>query len=53
MPAPQAPHKQPTSIKNYDDDDPSVPSCILSPAGTSTFSTTPEPSRRRHCPRSR
>jgi len=38
MPASQVPHKQPTSIKNYNDnDDPSNSSCILSLVGTSSF----------------
>jgi len=39
MLAPQVPHKQPTSIKNYDDndDDPSNSSCILSLVGMSSF----------------
>jgi len=50
MPAPQVPHKQPTSVKNYNEDDPSNSSCVLSLIGT--FSITLEPShRRRHCHR--
>ena len=37
MPGPQVPHKQPTSIKNYDDDnDPSNSSCVLSLGGMSS-----------------